>query len=157
MGARGRAVTSDPPAPTPDPTSRLWLPRGRRHVRPPGAGVRSGGADPGAARPFVVSARRSSPGPREWTLAPRRAQASCSGPEKLEDRDRKGDHGACPPARFLRARTARAPGAAPWVGRPSMGPKAQDGHPFPLKLGQEAGPPWAHASVPVPLSTVQFG
>lgn len=152
--AAGRAVTSEPRAPAPDPTSRLRLRRGRRHVRPPGAGARSRGAAPGASCPFLVSAPRPSPRPTGWTLVARRAQASCSWREKRERRRGKGEHGARPPAFSVALRGAssaplvRGPGSAPSVGRP--GPKAS--RPPPLSFQT-----WPRKQTRLGLmSTVQF-
>lgn len=76
----------------------------------PRPATRGGSAErrrcPGSRPP--LRSVRPSPGPREWTLVPRRAQASCSGLEKRECRGMKGDYGAVPPARRLSARAARA-------------------------------------------------
>lgn len=96
-------MTSESRPRAPDPTSRLRLPRGRRHVRLPGAGARNGGAAPGAARPFVVSACRPRPGSRGWTRVPPPGTDLLLQLKKMESKGRvtKALARSPPPSAFL--------------------------------------------------------
>lgn len=150
-------MTSEPRAPAPDPTSRLGLRRGRRHVRPPGAGARSRRAAPGASCPFLVSALQPSPRPPRptgWTLVPRRAQASCSWREKRAlSGGRANTALARQPSAWLRGARSQPPGCLGLGQPPQWGgrtPRPPDCCPFSFKLGQENRPAWGSWLCPCP-------
>lgn len=163
-----------PGAPAPDPTSGLRPPRGRCHVRPRGAGARSGGAAPGIARASPPPTptpwwplSRLSPGPRRWTLvlppdAGLPLGAGEAGEEEEEGRPRRS------PARLQRRLTGRvfscraARARGPWGPDSALGgealarPQGLQTATIHFKCGRVNGGAWGSCLFPSLLSTVQI-
>lgn len=100
-------MTSEPRVRAPDPTSQLPAAAGEAPRLAPGGGrtERGGGAAPGAARPFVMSAWRPRPGTGGGTLVPLPDTGLSLWREKRGRRERATEVLARPPP--------APPGAAP--------------------------------------------
>lgn len=148
-------MTSEPRAPAPDPTSRLQLRRGRRHVRPPGAGARSRGAAPGASCPFLGPLPGLVLDPRGGhSFSAEHRPLALGGKSQNVEGGRANTALARPPtSAWLRGARPQRPwcvglGQPPrWGGR---APRPPDRHPFPFKLGQENRPAWGSCLCPCP-------